>query len=345
MGCLGQLIHALENAGQGNAASGGQGGGDHIEAATAEAHRITLDDAVTVQIGLLPDATGRLDPTDQPLGQRAGIESGVAMFGHPAQGLGQLGLAYQVTRGRRLVVPEKDACGFRVLLHGVKAETDQGAIAFAHGEAFFGGSDRRCQALRQGQPAVVSGQVRERSGGAGNTGGQWAVDYPLQLVLLVQEHVPVGGQRCGFPGVDEAILRFILAGLAQQEEAATADARTVGLDHRQGSGHGNGRVKGVAALVHDPVAGFGSDGMGAGNGLLAGRGGCLDRQAQQQCQRGYQTAKHHDASVSSLYFSISCSRDSTRSGSRGMQSTGQTCWHWGSSKWPTHSVHRLGSMT
>ena len=32
-------------------------------------------------------------------------------------------------------------------------------------------------------------------------------------------------------------------------------------------------------------------------------------------------------------------------GSTGMQSTGQTCTHCGSSKWPTHSVQRFGSMT
>ena len=36
---------------------------------------------------------------------------------------------------------------------------------------------------------------------------------------------------------------------------------------------------------------------------------------------------------------------STCSGSTGMQSTGQTCTHCGSSKWPTHSVQRAGSIT
>ena len=36
---------------------------------------------------------------------------------------------------------------------------------------------------------------------------------------------------------------------------------------------------------------------------------------------------------------------STCAGSIGMQSTGQTCTHCGSSKWPTHSVQRAGSIT
>ena len=36
---------------------------------------------------------------------------------------------------------------------------------------------------------------------------------------------------------------------------------------------------------------------------------------------------------------------STRSGLTGMQSTGQTSTHCGASKWPTHSVHFVGSMT
>src|SRR5690606_32331871 len=45
------------------------------------------------------------------------------------------------------------------------------------------------------------------------------------------------------------------------------------------------------------------------------------------------------------YFCISSSLLSTLLTSSGMQSTGHTCWHWGSSEWPTHSVHRFGSMT
>jgi hypothetical protein len=50
------------------------------------------------------------------------------------------------------------------------------------------------------------------------------------------------------------------------------------------------------------------------------------------------------SAVSFRNFSISSSLFSGWFGSKGMQSTGQTCWHWGSSKWPTHSVHLFGSM-
>ena len=42
------------------------------------------------------------------------------------------------------------------------------------------------------------------------------------------------------------------------------------------------------------------------------------------------------------YFSHSVSLVSTCAGSTGMQLTGQTCTHCGSSKWPTHSVQRSG---
>ena len=41
----------------------------------------------------------------------------------------------------------------------------------------------------------------------------------------------------------------------------------------------------------------------------------------------------------------SVSRVSTCAGFTGMQATGHTCTHCGSSKWPTHSVHLRGSMT
>src|SRR5690606_16278186 len=45
------------------------------------------------------------------------------------------------------------------------------------------------------------------------------------------------------------------------------------------------------------------------------------------------------------YFCIRVSRDSVWSGSAGMQSTGQNTRHCGSSKWPTHSVQRAGSIS
>ena len=49
--------------------------------------------------------------------------------------------------------------------------------------------------------------------------------------------------------------------------------------------------------------------------------------------------------AASRYFAQSVSRDSAFAGSSGMHATGQTCTHCGSSKWPTHSVQRAGSMT
>jgi hypothetical protein len=44
------------------------------------------------------------------------------------------------------------------------------------------------------------------------------------------------------------------------------------------------------------------------------------------------------------YFASSCCGDSRCAGLTGMQATGQSCTHCGSSKWPTHSVHLPGSI-
>ena len=51
------------------------------------------------------------------------------------------------------------------------------------------------------------------------------------------------------------------------------------------------------------------------------------------------------SAVRRSYLAISSSGVSRQAGLNGMHATGHTCWHCGSSKWPTHSVHLLGSMT
>ena len=45
------------------------------------------------------------------------------------------------------------------------------------------------------------------------------------------------------------------------------------------------------------------------------------------------------------YLCHKVSRLSTCCGLTGMHATGQTCTHWGSSKWPTHSVHLSGLIS
>lgn len=50
------------------------------------------------------------------------------------------------------------------------------------------------------------------------------------------------------------------------------------------------------------------------------------------------------AAVSLSYLMRSCSRVSRRAGSSGMQATGHKSAHCGSSKCPTHSVQRFGSI-
>jgi hypothetical protein len=49
--------------------------------------------------------------------------------------------------------------------------------------------------------------------------------------------------------------------------------------------------------------------------------------------------------ASAWYLASSCAGVSTCDGFTGMQLTGQTCTHCGSSKWPMHSVHLWGSIS
>src|SRR5690606_39621712 len=50
--------------------------------------------------------------------------------------------------------------------------------------------------------------------------------------------------------------------LVQQEEAAAPDPRGVGLHYREGRGHGDGRIEGVAAGGHDFPSGRRGERMG-----------------------------------------------------------------------------------
>ena len=70
------------------------------------------------------------------------------------------------------------------------------------------------------------GQVNQRCRDTGNAGSQRAVDGRVALYLAtgVAVKVAAGFARCGFAGVDKAVGLVGVAGLAQQEEAAAANA-------------------------------------------------------------------------------------------------------------------------
>src|SRR5690606_8888810 len=157
---------------------------DDLEAPAGKAHRLAFNDPVAVQVRLLPDTAGCAYPFDQTGSDRAAVETIQTPLTDGAQGGGQLRLTNQLPGRRSLIVPEKDTRRFRILLHGLQAETDQGAVTLAHRKTFLGGGHRRRQALLQGQLAVVLCQMHQRRRQTGNARSQWPIDHPLQLVVV-----------------------------------------------------------------------------------------------------------------------------------------------------------------
>ena len=129
------------------------------------------------------------------------------------------------------------------------------------------------------------------------------------------------------------------------------------LSAEQGSSHGYD----VVDFTRVDASRGGGEGMGGRHGCGRGTFGRegddgVDReqQTEQPARRGpaarrngqgYPPVLCPGVPIRRRYFSCSCSGVSGLSTSLGMQSTGQTSTHCGLSKWPTHSVHRLGSMT
>src|SRR5690606_30593256 len=122
---------------------------------------------------------------------------------------------------------------------------------------------------------------------------------------------------------------------------------------------GGGGVEGIAASGDDLVPGLGGQPVGAGDGgparAAGGAGGGFrpgrlprtvgglyatgeqgeeDQEAAQGAGRGHRT----DSRFRRSSLARSSSRVSGCAGSGRQHSTGQTAWHCGSSKWPTHSV-------
>gem|GEM_PF-4678948 len=128
----------------------------------------------------------------------------------------------------------------------------------------------------------------------------------------------------------------LLAGFAQQEEAAAAQPGTVGLDHGQRGGDGHRGIEGVAAAGENVAADFAGQWMRRGHGTAFGNCG-LRRAGQQeegkagtgQVAQGAAAdpcrADHQALPVMIRYFCISSSLLSTLFSSSGMQSTGHTC--------------------
>jgi len=165
----------------------------------------------------------------------------------------------------------------------------------------------------------ISDDLKASAGGGGGGGGG---SFPQPLSQeVVQAKVQAAQQSLSSPvPVDDAV------NVPTSTNAATGASD--GTSTNQGTGGGSGGEPVWQEHADQPLT-----------GLSAG------------IRPGWQSAPVRtvplSASFSSCrrrYLAWSCSRLSLRSKLMGMHSTGQIWAHWGSSKWPTHSVQRLGSM-
>ncbi len=308
-----------------------------------EPQGLALHGAVVGQVVQRPDAAGRTYALDQLLCQFAAIEAVTAVAGESLQGLRQFRLAQQMTFGRKIAFVEKQPRTLGIVTQCGQAPAGALAVHRIHLEAVAGQGDGRRQGCLEWQATTLFGELDQRRWRAGNRRRQRAVQRQFALELPVaQIQVRRGGARRTLAGVEKYVTgRF--GGLAQQKEATTAEPRAIGLDHGQRGAHRDGGVEGVAACFKDLAADFAGQGMGGGDGTIVERVG-LDAAGQQQQggepavehpeqepPPGRSPPAHHALPVMIRYFCISSSLLSTLFSSSGMQSTGQTCWHCGSS--------------
>ncbi|MNO81442.1 hypothetical protein D3C76_726820 [compost metagenome] len=283
-----QFAEHAEALRQGDAAGRGRWRADQLAAVLQlVAQRFALDRAVFAQVLQAPDAAGRLHAGHQLLGDLALVEADPPVARQLVQGARQFRLAQQVPFLRQVALVEEDPCGFRIVAHGGQAAVGAVDVDPVDGYAVGGQADRRHQVVAQRLAPVAAGDVRQRRRQAGDARGQRAGQRELRAHLAVAlVHALAGGQRCALAGVDEAVGRRI-AGLAQEEEPASAEARAVGFGHRQRGGDGHRRVEGVAAGIEGFQTGHGGGRMRAGDaGPRRLFGGLQDRRQQQETAGG-----------------------------------------------------------
>ncbi len=265
------------------------------------------------------------------------------MPGQALQGLRQLRLAQQMAFGWQVPVVEKQPRALRIVTQRREAPAGALAIDGIHRKSVAGQGDGRRQGGLQGQAAALLRELDQCGRRAGYRRGQRAIQRKLAPDLAVaQVHIRRGSGGCALAGVEETVLGGF-AGFAQQKEAAAAKSGAVWLDHRQGGADCNGGIEGVAAGFENAPANFTGQRMGRGDGAVCKRvalgragqqqeGGETTLEAPEQADpSGRSPREHHALPVMIRYFCISSSLLSTLFSSSGMQSTGQTCWHCGSS--------------
>jgi len=146
---------------------------------------------------------------------------------------------------------------------------DAPAVFLSDFKPLLGEAYRGCQGLAQRQATVMLRQVHQRCRFSGYAGGQGAVVCTIAVDFAggVQEHVRCGRSRRFFTPVDHDF--EAITGPVQQPETTAAQATAGGLDHGQGSAHGDGSIERVATLGQHFMPGLGGKVMGAGDRRFA----------------------------------------------------------------------------
>jgi hypothetical protein len=166
--------------------------------------------------------------------------------------------------------------------------------------------------------------MHKRCRKTGNGCGERAVHRLARddLAFGVEEHAGVCGKWCAFARIHEEVA--IIYRPVEKIKAPAPDPGGVGFDDREGSRHGDGRIECITARLDDFLTCRGGQGMGRGD---RGFAGFLKRLRRRARITGASSPRCRAWKRASNWSCVSgCA------GSFGMQSTGQTCTHWGVSK-------------
>ena len=192
-------------------------------------------------------AAALLDGRGQLARHRAMVEV-VRIFGDALKRLGQLRLLEDVALPVVIAIALKDAMRFGKLRQvGI---VERFRFLVVEDVAIARQSDRRLHHLLQRQLAPVLLRIHQTRYGAGNANRFVAQHAQVwnHIALGVEIHVGGGFGRGFLAEVEEVDLAV---GAAEEQKAATADIARLGKHHSERETDGDGRIYGIAALLHD----------------------------------------------------------------------------------------------
>ena len=249
---------------------------------------------------------------DDGLAERAVVQVGRAVAGQQPVGLGQVGVAEQVTHGQRVAGRGEQPVAGRVGLQFGQAGLGELLEVGVDPEPALGHPDRGLQVLGQAVPAVPADGLGPGGDHGRDAGGQRLIRGVVVAVRLaglrVDEHRRGARGRAVLAAVDG----HHLVGLGQVDdhEPAAAGAGHERDGHAQRAGRGHGGVDGVAAVGEDVDAGLGGVGVHRGHPaagpdrdrllhraarVLASGGAGSGRKGQEDHGQGADGGNHWDA--------------------------------------------------